>query len=463
LNISYNHFIRTSSPQHYRAVEHLWGVLEKKGVLYKSSYEGWYCTSDEEFLSEEEVKDIEVTPATPTSPAVTKKVSALSNRDVEWVKEENYKFRLSQFTTPLLQWLEQNPDFVYPAARYNEVIRLLKDCPPDLDLSVSRSAQRVKWGIPCPSDNSQNIYVWLDALTNYLTVTGYPWDGTNEKGEGSSVYENAWPADFHIIGKDIVRFHTVYWPCFLLAAGLPLPKRVLAHGLFTTNRQKMSKSLGNVIDPKELLEKYGVDATRYIILWSGGMQDDGDYSPEEARLRLNADLSNQLGNLLTRSCAPKINPKNSYPVLPREVQWNEQETELISMMKSLAERVDEQFQNLEFRRGMDEIMALIHATNRYFDHSEPWKLVPKASQSPSTQAENQVRLQQVLYLTLESLRIGGTLLLPIMPQAMNKLLDKLAVPSEHRAMTSATFGAFPSQGDGSLAAETPVLFPRNYV
>ncbi|RKO85849.1 Methionyl/Leucyl tRNA synthetase, partial [Blyttiomyces helicus] len=304
MNISYTDYIRTTEPRHYEAVSVFWArrsehhkKLLDRGYIYKGYHEGWYCVSDECFYPQAQV-EVRITQA-----GERKMVSKESGRPVVWFKEENYKFKLSAFREPLIKWLTENPEAVIPANQYSQVLHdLTADAANSLmDISVSRLKSRLEWGIPVPNDPDHVMYVWLDALVNYLTVTGYPWDTP-----AKAVLKNAWPAHVHVVGKDIVKFHAIYWPAFLMAADLPLPRQVLSHGHWLMGNQKMSKSVGNIVDPQALVERFGVDPIRYFLMRNGGIGSDSEFSMEMVEMWLRKDLNDALGNLVMRCTAPRI-------------------------------------------------------------------------------------------------------------------------------------------------------------
>lgn len=341
-NVAYSRFIRTSDRDHHDAVAALWRRLEHSGHIYLGEHEAWYCKSDESFLTETQVED-----RTDAHGRVFK-VSKESGHVVEKVREENYKFRLSAFQGELLAWLDSG-DVVVPQSRANEVRAAV--AAGLRDVSVSRLSEKIQWAIPVPGDDSHCVYVWLDALTNYLTVAGYP-------GDTSAT----WPADYHVVGKDILKFHAIYWPAFLLAAGLPLPKRVVAHAHWTVGNVKMSKSLGNVVDPHELLAKYGADAVRYFLLREGVLHDDGDFNAGLLEDRVNSELADTLGNLVSRSTGQAFLLDGVVPAPPAALCADDRE--LIADGQQLATRVAAFFETPDFSSGLKEIVFFLHDVNR---------------------------------------------------------------------------------------------------
>lgn len=461
LNISYDRCIRTTDNDHNRAVCSFWNRLVDSDMIYKSSYEGWYCTSDEEFLSADDVEEKLVN-------GETEMVSKQSGREVEWVKEENYKLRLSKLQPRLEKWLDSNPNFVYPRSHHTEVVKMVKGGLHDI--SVSRCSKRVRWAIPVPNDSSQTIYVWFDALINYLTASGYP--------DGPSL--DCWPPDIQILGKDILRFHAIIWPSLLLAAGLELPRQLIVHSHFTVDKVKMSKSLGNVIHPLAVVAELGLDPFRYYLLYSSRVSEDSDFNVEVARDRVNANLSDSLGNLLMRSSSQAINSSNCVPHLFAtgtvsstttateraalfDKLFDKEERAIIGRMNSLATSVDQFFSRCEFGLGLDEVAKLCSVLNRYFTRSAPWTLVkeknPPANCNLSPE-QREMRLRLILNLVLEGIRICAVLLQPIIPQSASQILDKLSVPVESRKFRDARYQGLDRYHDISMQSETRRMFPK---
>ncbi|KAI8374407.1 tRNA synthetases class I (M)-domain-containing protein [Radiomyces spectabilis] len=431
-DIGYTTFMRTTEPRHKEAVAALWNELLKNGYIYKGKHEGWYAVSDEAFYASNQVEERfdEVT-------GEKVMVAIESGQRVEWTTEENYKFKLSAFQNKLLQWIENNPKAIVPSNRRNEVVSWIQAGL--ADLSISRLRSRLDWGIQVPNDSEHTIYVWLDALTNYLTATGYPWIEDSAEKE-------AWPAKVHVVGKDIVRFHAIYWPAFLMAAGLPLPTQILAHAHWTMGKQKMSKSRGNVADPFEILDKYGVDPVRYYLVRDGGLADDGDYSEDMIKKRYKKDLAGQLGNLLNRSSSSSLNPEGVVPGLAGEL--DERDVTLHQALSQLLPTFDEAFENREFNKGFSAVFDMLAEANRHFTDNEPWNLVKDPSQK--------ARLDTVLHYAMESCRIAGILLQPVMPTKMNHLLTRLGVAQDKRTLADAQLS-----GDRRpLGIDSGVLFPR---
>jgi methionyl-tRNA synthetase len=399
LNISNDDFIRTTEPRHTKAAQAIWQRLEAAGDIYLGSYAGWYSVRDEAFYQESEL----VNGKAPTG------------ADVEWVEEPSYFFRLSKYEQPLLDFYAQNQDFILPESRRNEITSFVKGGLKDL--SISRTT--FTWGIPVPGADKHIMYVWLDALTNYMTATGYP-DETCES------YRQFWPANLHMVGKDIIRFHTVYWPAFLMSAKLPLPKRVFAHGWWTIEGEKMSKSLGNVVSPGHLVEKYGLDPTRYFLLREVPFGSDGNFSRQSMGERINADLANNIGNLAQRSlsmiaknCEAKVPDAGSFAERPQDRALLDKVQ--ITRPDSLAD-AHEKMERCKFGEVIADIIAMSSAANEYIDREAPW----------TQRKENPDAMRRTLYTLAESIRCIALMLQPFVPDSAGKLLDQLAVPADQR-------------------------------
>ncbi|XP_071614334.1 methionine--tRNA ligase, mitochondrial [Heliangelus exortis] len=451
--VSFTEFTRTSQPRHQRAVRRFWGALRDAGALYKGSYEGWYCTPEESFLPESQLAESR------DAQGRLCKVSAESGHQVHWTKEENYMFRLSAFRDPLREWLRDNPRAVSPEPFYQRVLLWLEEDLPDL--SVSRERSRLPWGIPVPGDPTQTIYVWVDALVNYLSAVGYP----EEHG-------GWWPAAHHVVGKDILRFHAVYWPALLMAAGLAPPQRVLVHSHWTVRGQKMSKSLGNVVDPVGCMGRYTVDGFRYFLLRQGVPERDCDYYHEKVVKVVNSELADALGGLLNRSTAPSINPSNTFPpfsqsCFPKVSDYREtggrgrasaEDYELLVSVASLPLRVATYFEGFQIYKALECIALCVRQTNSFFQRHQPWKL---NRQDPS----EKLWLDTILHVTLECLRVYGTLLQPVVPHTADKLLSRLAVQPQERGLSGLVFlpryhgEPCPFEGRG-LGEDSGLLFHR---
>jgi methionyl-tRNA synthetase len=399
LNISNDDFIRTTQPRHKAGATALWKKLAASGHIYLGHYEGFYAVRDEDFYAESDLT---------TLPDGTK--IAPTGAPVEWVREPNYLFRLSAFQDRLLAHYEANPDFVGPSSKRNEMLSFIRSGLNDL--SVSRSS--FTWGIPVPGDESHVMYVWLDALANYITALGYP----DETAENWSF----WPADLHLVGKDIQRFHAIYWPAFLMAAGLPVPKRIFAHGWWTVEGEKMSKSVGNVVDPLDLVATYGLDPVRFFLLREVPFGNDGDYSTKTLISRMNVELANDLGNLAQRTLSQIA--KNLDGQLPAPGTRTEDDLALLEAAEALPMKLREKIDRQALHEALEDIWKVIRAANSYIDRQAPWAL--KKTDPP--------RMTDVLRLLIDVLRPVATVLQPFMPGSMTKMLDQLGVPPEQRSI-----------------------------
>ncbi|KAF9980578.1 methionyl-tRNA synthetase [Mortierella antarctica] len=381
-NISYTTYIRTTEPRHAVAVKELWDQLWARGYIYKGQHEGWYSVSDEAYY-----------PSTQVEEKINEKTGAKyhiateTGKQVEWTTEENYKFKLSAFTNKLTEWLDQNPEAILPKGRHQEVQGWLKSGL--ADLSISRPKSRLTWGIPVPGDDSHVMYVWMDALTNYLTITGYPWKDLSKEDRAVS----GWPADAQIVGKDILRFHAVYWPAFLMAAELALPKTIIAHAHWTQSKLKMSKSIGNVVDPFTAMKEFGTDAIRFYLMNDGGLADDA---------------------------APETENLHPDDMLLRE------------KMQRLQSTVDEALSEYRTTQATHAIFDMLAEANSHFSHAEPWKLVKDPAKKD--------RLDVVLWHTMEAVRLSALMLQPIMPSKTSEILDQLDIRKDERSWEFAKLG-----------------------
>lgn len=402
MNYSNDDFIRTTEERHKKACAKLWNTLVDAGEIYLDKYSGWYAVRDEAYYGEDEL----------TTTPDGKKI-APSGAECAWVEEESYFFRLSAWQDRLLAFYEQNPDAIMPETRRNEVLSFVKSGL--RDLSISRT--NFDWGVPVPNAPGHVMYVWIDALTNYLTAVGYA-DETDE-------YKKYWPADLHMVGKDILRFHTVYWPAFLMAANIAPPKRVFAHGWWTIEGQKMSKSLGNVIAPADLIARYGMDASRYFMLREVPFGNDGDFSHAQALLRINNDLANGLGNLAQRTLS--MIAKNCGEKVPAYGDFTAEDKELLSMaqVKMLA-AIRLELDRQRFHKSLEEIWSVVNAANAYIDTQAPWGL----------KKTDVARMETVLYVLAETIRCLGLIVQPFMPDSAAKILDQLSVPADQRDFTA---------------------------
>ncbi|CAL8356047.1 unnamed protein product [Merluccius merluccius] len=447
-NISYTDYVRTTDPVHRRAVQTFWTALRSKGLIYKGTYEGWYSTQDESFLTPSQVVDA----LDPSGKDI--KVSLESGHKVEWMKEDNYMFRLSALRGQLLGWLRGNPGAVQPDRFYQDVLQWLQEELPDL--SVSRQRSRLQWGIPVPGDPEQTIYVWLDALVNYLTVAGYP-----------HAHQQWWHSTNHVIGKDILKFHAIYWPAFLLGAGLPLPQTIHVHSHWTVGGKKMSKSVGNVVDPVEKSRRFTPDGLRYFLLRQGVPESDCDYNDGKVVKVLNADLADSLGGLLNRCTAPALNPAQRYPPFcsalfpsdhPAGGRATPEDHRLLGTVRDLPAVVERHYESLHVYKALEAISGCVRLTNGFVQRHTPWKL--------DRGDEGDRRwLDTLLHVALECLRMYGTLLQPVVPEISDKLLCRLGVGPDERSWAALRFlprsrgMACPFEGR-ALGSDSGVLFCR---
>nr|WP_231366099.1 methionine--tRNA ligase [Zhihengliuella flava] len=424
LGISYDRFIRTTDPDHLDAAQEIWRRMEANGDIYLDKYAGWYSVRDEAYYAEEdtELREDGLRYATETDTEVT------------WTEEESYFFRLSAYQDKLLEHYRNHPDFGAPRSRFNEVIRFVERGLQDL--SISRTT--FDWGVPVPGNDAHVMYVWVDALTNYLTGAGFP-------DTDAASFTKYWPADVHVIGKDISRFHAIYWPAFLMSAGLELPERVMIHGFLHNNGVKMSKSLGNVIAPADFIGQYGLDTIRYFFLREVPFGADGSYSHEAIVGRMNADLANNLGNLAQRSLS--MVKKNCGGQVPEPSAFSAADEQILQQAEALLKGVRDRFEKQEFSRALEEIWAVLGDANAYFAEQAPWVL----------RKTDEERMRTVLYVTLEVVRKVALLVQPVMPDAASQLLDVLGQP-DGAARTFAAFGQ-PLTAGSELPAPSPI-FPR---
>ena len=423
LDISYDNFIRTTDEYHVKSVQKIFKKLYDKGFIYKGKYEGWYCTPCETFFTDSQLNN---------------KKCPDCGRDVSWSEEEAYFFKLSQFQDKILNLFKNNPEFLEPESRRNEMIKFVESGLQDL--CVSRSS--ISWGIQVDFDPKHVVYVWIDALTNYINALGYVDD--------SDDFKTFWPADIHIVGKEIVRFHAVIWPAILMSLDLPLPKKVFGHGwiLFGNNAEKMSKSKGNIVDPFALCEQYGTDSLRYFLLREISFGNDGLYSDEAFIHRINSDLANDLGNLLSRSTA-LVNKKFN-GVLMGEIEKSSDDDNLISLSSSLKEKVENHLDNLEFSLALAEIWNVVSECNKYMNICTPW--------DKEKYEDNPTRLSTVLYNVLEVLRIVSILIEPFMPSTSKEIQEQIGASKEHCLWkTSNIWGTLPSNAE---VKRKNAIFPR---
>ncbi|MCB1652327.1 MAG: methionine--tRNA ligase [Alphaproteobacteria bacterium] len=401
LAISNDDFIRTTQERHYKASQAIWKKLEENGDIYLGKYEGWYSVREEGYFSEDELRESE--DGTKFTPNGT---------PVEWVEESSYFFKLSNYTEKLLQYYEAHPRFIQPETRRNEIIAFVKQGL--RDLSVSRHKDRLQWGIPVPNDPDHVMYVWLDALTNYITGVGYP-------DVESEAFKKYWPAQYHVIGKDIIRFHAVYWPAFLMAAGLQQPEAIFAHGFINVQGEKMSKSIGNVLSPDGLVETYGLDQTRYFLMREIPHGQDGNFSHERAVERINADLANGLGNLAQRTLS--MIHKNCDESIPSPGELTADDRVLIDEAYNVVNLARDEFEQFKIHRALEHIWKIVAAANGYIDAQAPWTL----------RKEDPARMQTVLYVLAETIRCLAILVQPVTPHAAAEMLDQLNIPEDQRS------------------------------
>ncbi len=412
LNLSNTDFIRTTEARHKKTVQHLWNELEKNDDIYLSNYSGWYSVSDEAFYNEDEIEELD-----------GKKIAISSKSPVEWIEEESYFFRLSKWEKPLLKYYEANPDFIAPQSRKNEVISFVKSGLKDL--SVSRKS--FSWGIHVPNNKNHVIYVWLDALTNYLSALNYP--NTND-----DLFKKFWPASIHLIGKDILRFHAVYWPAFLLAAKIDLPKRVFGHGWILSGEEKMSKSKGNILDPLEIIKEYGLDPLRYYLIKEVSFGNDGNISQERLEDCINSDLANNFGNLCQRVTAFAI--KNCNGKIPSEVKFHDEDLLILNKYSDNLDKIRSQIDNQNINFYIDYIVNSLFEANKYFNDQEPWK-----------KKDDIIRLNTIVYTTLEIVRKISFLLYPIIPESSLKALKIFDIEEKNIKLDSVSNNEYLIKGN----------------
>ena len=401
LNLSNDDFIRTTEKRHYDSVNNLWNKLIKSGDIYLSKYKGWYSVSDEAYYNSDEIAEKN-----------GKKISTFSGSSVEWVEEDSFFFKLSAWEKKLLEFYEKNDKFILPSSRRNEVIKFVKSGLKDL--SVSRTS--FTWGIMVPNNNKHVIYVWLDALTNYLSALNYP--NVNDK-----LYKDFWPASLHVIGKDILRFHAIYWPAFLLAADIPPPKRVFGHGWILSGDEKMSKSKGNILNPIEIINTYGIDQLRYYLIKEVSLGTDGNISLKNLESCINSDLANNYGNLCQRvfsfiknNCESKVNKTKNI---------TDSDKKLLNQTEALTKDIRNEMNNQNLNNYMRSVINISFLTNKYINDEEPWKL----------KKNNIEKMNNILHIALEQIAKISILFNPIIPNATSKVLDALNIKPELRNLS----------------------------
>lgn len=429
LNISNDDFIRTTQERHYKSTQAIWARLQEKGDIYLGKYEGWYSIREEGYFTEDELRESEdgqkFTP---------------NGTPVEWVEEESYFFRLSAYTDRLLEYYESHPGFIAPDSRRNEIISFVKQEGGLKDLSISRHKKRLKWGIPVPGDEEHVMYVWLDALTNYITGVGYP-DTESES------FKKYWPAQYHVIGKDIIRFHCIYWPAFLMSADVELPETVFAHGFINVQGEKMSKSVGNVLSPDALVETFGLDQLRYFLMREIPHGQDGNFSYDQAVTRINADLANGLGNLAQRTLS--MIHKNCDGAYPQPGEYTEADKELLEKAyTTMIEDMRSAANDFKMHRMLEAIWRVVSDANAYVDEQAPWAL----------KKEDPARMNTVLYVLADVIRCLAISVQSTIPGSASQMLDQLKVPGDERLFVhmNSDFALKP----GTAIDKPEGIFPR---
>ena len=426
LDVSYDYWIRTTEEQHFRAAQEVLRRAQERGDIYKSTYSGWYCPNCNTFYKDDEL----VAGKCPQHPSL----------DPEWLEEENYFFALSKYSDQLLAYINEHPDFIVPASRRAEVLGLIRQGLRDFSVSRPVRPGTIPWGVPFPGDERHVIYVWFDALTNYLTAVGFPDDRAK--------FEHYWPADAHVIGKDITRFHCLYWPAMLLSAQLPLPRQVAVHGFITLEGQRISKTAGNTIDPVELVNEFGVDAVRYSLLHNLSFASDGDFSRASLIRHYNDELANDLGNLLNRVVSMIKRYRGGTIPAPGPVDVLEEDLQKVA--RETPRRAAAALESWEIGGALNITWEFVRRTNQYIEQSEPWHL--------ARQAEQESRLDSVLYSAAEATRLLAIFLAPYIPSASNRILAQLGLsPVSNTAwVQEGTWGSRPL----TRVIPGPLLFPR---
>ncbi|XP_031787008.1 methionine--tRNA ligase, mitochondrial isoform X2 [Nasonia vitripennis] len=442
-DVDYATFIRTTDPAHQETVQNFWRLLEERNHIYKGKYAGWYCVSEEAFLSNQDLIEKK------TASGETIRVSAESGHVVEWAEEENYKFRLSAFQDDLKHWLKDEK-VVQPSTFHKILLQWVEEGSCMADLSISRPANRSPWGIPTPSDPNQTIYVWLDALVNYLTALGYP----------DQKFKEFWPPTVQVIGKDILKFHGIYWPAFLIAAGLEPPKTLFCHSHWTVDGEKMSKSRGNVVSPFDAAQQFTTEGLRYFLLRDSVPHNDSNYSTERVLNILNSELADTLGNLVSRCTGKVVNPKSEIPsaaIYAKELKSEPAET-LRKSMESLGEITKQHYESFYVHHAIDAVMSTLRSANIMIEHHKPWVL--------RKEPDNEIaitELKSVIALALEATRISAIALYPVVPKLSCNLLDFLNVPNNARLWkdTKPKYLESPPSADFEhFGHKNTILFPK---
>ena len=423
LNLSNTDFIRTTEDRHKKTVQYLWSQLEKNGDIYLSKYSGWYSVSDEAFYTEEEISEKE-----------DNKIATSSGSLVEWIEEESYFFRLSKWQDSLLEYYENNPDFISPKSRKNEVISFVKSGLKDL--SISRKA--FSWGIKVPNNPEHVIYVWLDALTNYISALNYP-------NTDDDLFKNFWPASVHLIGKDILRFHAVYWPAFLMAAKITLPNKVYGHGWILSGDEKMSKSKGNILDPLDIIETYGLDPLRYYLIKEVSFGNDGNISQDRLEDCINSDLANNYGNLCQRVTA--FVEKNCQSKVPDIKNFIEEDLLMLNKFSDNMSLIRKEIDNQNINYYINFIINALFEANKYFNDQEPWK-----------KKDDPQRLATIIYTSLEMIRKITFMLYPIIPESAIKALNIFGLKEEDIDFNSIGENNFLKSGE--IINKIDILFKK---